>query len=48
MTKVSLNEAKITTERGEECCFALAEECMNEVGSLFLRKQNGAEKNQYI
>jgi len=26
----SLDEATIATERGEECCFALAEECMAE------------------
>ncbi|MCQ9422308.1 hypothetical protein NRB16_02035 [Pseudomonas sp. LJDD11] len=26
----SLDEAKILTERGDECCFALAEECMSE------------------
>jgi len=32
---VSLYEAKIVTERGEECCFALAEECMTEWNRYF-------------
>lgn len=32
---VNLYEAKIVTERGEECCFALAEECMDEWNRYF-------------
>jgi hypothetical protein len=28
--KVSLDKATIETERGEECCYALAEQCMKE------------------
>lgn len=38
-TKVSLDEAKIVTERGEECCFALAEECIDEWDRYF--SENG-------
>lgn len=30
LASVKLDHATIETERGEECCFALAEECMNE------------------
>jgi len=39
MSEASLKNAQITTERGEECCFSLAEECMNEWNRYFL--ENG-------
>ncbi|QXZ09595.1 hypothetical protein KUF54_16580 [Comamonas sp. Y33R10-2] len=32
-----LDKATIETERGEECCFALAQECMNEWNQYFQR-----------
>ena len=37
--KESLDEAKIVTERGEECCFSLADECMTEWKRYF--QENG-------
>jgi hypothetical protein len=37
----SLDEARIMTERGEECCFTLAEECMVEWNRYFL--ESGVE-----
>ncbi|MBX9895827.1 MAG: hypothetical protein K2Y09_11750 [Nitrosomonas sp.] len=39
MAEACLKNAQITTERGEECCFSLAEECMNEWNQYFL--ENG-------
>lgn len=35
MAKVTLAKATIQTERGNECCFALAKECMNEWARYF-------------
>jgi hypothetical protein len=35
MAKVTLSNATIATERGEECCFALAQECMSEWAHYF-------------
>jgi len=37
--KVSLDQANIETERGEECCYALASECMKEWERYFV--ENG-------
>lgn len=38
MARVSLSKATIQTERGEECCFALAKECMDEWARYFSEK----------
>lgn len=39
MARVGLEEATIETERGEECCYALARECVQEWGRYF--SENG-------
>lgn len=38
-TTVRIDKATIETERGEECCFALAEECMREWERYFLENK---------
>lgn len=40
MARVGLEEIKIETERGEECCYILAKECMQEWDRYFT--ENGA------
>ena len=35
MARVSIEEATIETERGEECCYALAKECVEEWDRYF-------------
>lgn len=42
MARVGLEEATIETERGEECCYALAKECLQEWGRYF--SENGADR----
>jgi len=41
--KATLTKAIIKTERGEECCFQLAQECMEEWGRYF----NGVRSNDH-
>lgn len=43
MAKVALTEATITTERGTECCFNLAQDCMEEWSRYFTA--NGVSLN---